>query len=51
MKPPHSKEELKKHLASDGVEDIVDTCRIIIIYLLCSVFFIASGDTVNGWMF
>lgn len=29
----------------------MDTCWIIIIYLLSSVFFIASGDAVNEWMF
>lgn len=40
VKPPNLREELEKHLGSDAVEDIVDTCRIIIIYLLCSVFFI-----------
>lgn len=39
------------YVECNDVEDIIDTCRIIVIYLLCSVFFVARGDRVNGWMF
>lgn len=48
---PKKKEMLFEYVQSNEVMDIIDIGRITIIHMLCIMFFIAGGDTVNDWMF
>ncbi|XP_012857591.1 PREDICTED: uncharacterized protein LOC105976874 [Erythranthe guttata] len=47
----HLTEQLLKYIHSDKQEDVEDTVRIVIIHLLCTVFFVTDGGRVNWWMF
>lgn len=51
IRPGHLKAVLLKNVQSNDVIDIIDIGRIIVIYLLSTVFFVAGGDSVNGWIF
>lgn len=51
IRPGFLRHVLKGSLDSDDEADVSDSVKVMIIYLLSTIFFVAGGDTVNMWFF
>lgn len=51
VKPKHLKTQLMQSIESSELVDIQDTIRLIILYVMSSILFVASSEVARWWMF